>query len=410
MTAKNAGGTGGMSGKKLQESTDHYGILSEEFSILLDAIPDRLLLLSPDMKVRWTNKAATAQLGGETRELVGNHCYKLWHGRSVPCDDCHAIRSFQSGRVEVSRPRTLDARWWDSRAFPVKDDCGRVRSVITVARDVTERVRMEEEAKLIQTKLIHTNKMASLGTLISGVAHEINNPNNLIMFNSQIISEVWQDAVNALEMTKKSGDGDFILGGLLYPEVKEVTAALISGIMESATRIKNIVDNLKDYSRSGTSDLEKPVDVNKVVSTSISILKGEIWKKTENFDCLLDPGLPSAKGNPQQLGQVVINLVTNALESLPDKKRGVKITTSVNGAQIVIQVRDQGVGMSGETINRIGEPFFTTKLNSGGTGLGLSICRSIIRDHKGSIEFASVPNGGTTATIRLPVCQFHQQE
>ena len=392
--------------KELRESTESYRRLSQEFRTLLDAMPDRLFLLSPELRVQWTNKVARSEMGKRLVELTGEHCYKLWHSRSVPCEDCHALRSFQSGEVESSQHRTPDGKHWDSRAFPIRDDDGRIESVITVARDITEKVKMEEEAKLTQAKLIHINKMASLGILVSGIAHEINNPNNLIMFNGQIMSDIWKDALNSLE--RHHGRDDFLLAGLSYPEVKEAVPDLISGIVEGSRRIKNIVDNLRDYSRSNASKLDRKVHVNSVISTSVSILGSEIKKHTENFVISLDSGIPPVRGNSQQLEQVVINLIVNSLQSLPHKERSVQITTFLNGARVVMQVRDEGIGMSEEVLERIGEPFFTTKLNSGGTGLGLSICRSIIRDHRGSLEFASSPDRGTTVTVSLPLSDSYR--
>jgi PAS domain S-box-containing protein len=388
--------------EKLRESNERYRRLSQEFRTLLDAIPDRLLLLSPELKVQWTNKGARSEMGRETSDLTGEYCYRLWHGRSVPCECCHALLSFQSGNVEGSQHRTLDGRHWDSRAFPIKDANGKVESVITVARDVTDRVLMEEEAKLTQAKLIHTNKMASLGMLVSGIAHEINNPNNLILFNGQLVSDIWNDVLKS-HSSHHGEKGDFLLGGLQSSEVIEAVPALISGMMEGAKRIKSIVDNLKDYSRNGTSRLNKPTHINSVISSSISILGNEIRKYTENFAISLSSDIPAVRGNPQQLEQVVINLILNALQSLPDRRRGVRITTFLDEASVVMQVKDEGVGMSKDILERIGEPFFTTKLCSGGTGLGISICQSIIRDHKGSLEFNSSPDGGTMVSIGLPL-------
>jgi hypothetical protein len=271
-------------------------------------------------------------------------------------------------------------------------------------RDITEKIRMKEEARFVQTKLIHVNKMTSLGMLASGIAHEINNPNNLIMFNAPLISEAWQDSLQILTEYYRE-NGDFSVGGLLFSEMKELMPRLISGIGDGSLRIKNIVDNLKDFTRQEKAVMNGLVDLNKVIKTSVSILNNQIRKYTEKFVLACDKNLPPVKGSAQQLEQVIINLIMNSLQALPDKKCGIWVSTAFDNEELryaVIKVRDEGAGMSREVLDRIMEPFFTTKLDTGGTGLGLSISCSIIKEHQGSLEFESRTGEGTTATIRLP--------
>jgi PAS domain S-box-containing protein len=271
-------------------------------------------------------------------------------------------------------------------------------------RDITEKVRLEEEAKLIQAKLIQTNKMTSLGTLVSGVAHEINNPNNYISFNAQLISDIWQDLFLLLtEYGEKNAD--FPIGNIPFFELREIIPKLLKGISEGSHRINNIVNNLKDYARKDSANLNEEIDIHKVIANAASLLSSQIRKHARKFDMDFASDIPPIKGNAQQLEQVIVNLITNALQALSDREGGIGITTFFEEEKqsIIIQVKDEGAGMPREVLDRIPEPFFTTKLAQGGTGLGLSISNSIIKDHQGALKFESEPGKGTIITVVLPI-------
>ncbi len=271
-------------------------------------------------------------------------------------------------------------------------------------RDVTKRIRLEEEARNMQAKLIQANKMTSLGLLVSGVAHEINNPNNFIMANAQLLSETWTDALKILREYYDE-NGDFYIGGLPFVKVEKQSQQLFAGIIEGARRINEIVLNLKGFARQERTVSSQYVDVNQVVPTAVSIIHHELIRYTENFNLDLKDGIPLVKWNSQQLGQVVINLLMNACQALPSRERGIWVATGFDASsgQVSISVRDEGGGISRDVRNRIMEPFFTTKLDQGGTGLGLSICHSIVKDNGGTLEFESEPGNGTTFVLRIPV-------
>ncbi len=270
-------------------------------------------------------------------------------------------------------------------------------------RNITARVRAEEEAKIRQAQLIHANRMTSLGTMVSGVAHEINNPNNLIMFNAPMIRAAWADAERVLESHYRE-NGNFSLGGLPYSEMRQVVPKLIAGITESSGRIRNIVGKLKNFSRRDKENLECRIDLNETIRGAVAILNHEIVKGCRNFHLDLAENLPMVKGCAQQLEQVMINLLMNSLQALPDKTKGIRATTSVNRETGLVEVRviDEGVGIPPEAMNRLSEPFFSTKLDSGGLGLGLSISSSIVLEHNGSLEFTSEVGKGTTARLAFP--------
>ena len=270
-------------------------------------------------------------------------------------------------------------------------------------RDMTDKVRLEEEARASHAKLIHANKLSSLGILVSGLAHEINNPNNFIMFNSDMLTDIWNDADRILNGYFLQ-NGAFNLGGLPYPEVGEAARKLINGISEGSQRIKVIVDDLKDFARQDNIETGQEMDVNKAVLKAAAILTPQIRKHTDNFRLHLQEDIPKIVGSVHKLEQVIINLLINALQALPNKKCGVTITTAVNGEnKLTVIIKDEGDGMSAETMAKLSEPFFTTKSASSGTGLGLFISQSLITAHKGSLRFESAPGAGTSAIIELPI-------
>jgi len=272
-----------------------------------------------------------------------------------------------------------------------------------VVRDITDRKKAEEQAKLHQQQLMQASKMAALGVLVSGVAHEINNPNNFIMLNAPILREAWESALPILEDYYKE-NGDFLMGGMKYSEIRGQMPKLLSGVAQGAERIKQIVANLKSYVRGDGGDLTQSVDVNAVIRSSLSLISNVIKNATDHFTVKYGDGLPLVRGSFQRLEQVIINLIQNACQALPDKKKGLFVTTSREGggAGVVITIRDEGSGIRPEDLPRIREPLFTTRQDAGGIGLGLSISSKIIEEHRGSLRFVSEPEKGTTVTITLP--------
>jgi PAS domain S-box-containing protein len=270
-------------------------------------------------------------------------------------------------------------------------------------RDITEKLHLEEEIRATQAKLIQTNKMTSLGMLSSSVAHEINNPNNCISVNASMLTEVWRDTEQILRHFHEE-NGEFNLRGVPYSKMQEMVPRLFHGISEGSRRITAIVDNMKDFVREDKSGLHVELDINKLIRSAASILWHHIHKCTDNFQMVLQDDLLPARGNGQQIEQVIINLLMNALQALADKKCSVCIMTSCDriAGEIIITVRDEGEGMSKDVVAHLREPFFTTKLDKGGTGLGLYISDSIIKEHRGALDFASIPGKGTVATVQLP--------
>jgi signal transduction histidine kinase len=372
---------------QLQEQLRHAQKMEakEEWERTFDTVPDLIAILDREHRIVRINKAMADRLGISKEEAVG-----LKYGAG----------GAQTAEVFDEK---LDSYFWVTES-PLQKLHGEIIGSVYVARDITERKRAEEEKKAIQAKLIQTNKMTSLGLLVSGLAHEVNNPNNSIKFTAHVLDKTWTDVVPILDKYCRQ-EGDMVIGGHKYSQIRESLPQFITGISESSRRIEGIIKNLRDFVRKGKADLSAQTDVNRIVSVSASILNNQIKMHTGYFTLDLAEGIPEVRGNAQQLEQVVINLILNAVQALPDREREVCVSTMFDeqNGLAVIKVRDNGCGMSMEVKNRLFEPFYSTKLDSGGTGLGLAISNVIIKDHSGVLEFDSEPGRGTTAIVRLPV-------
>jgi len=265
---------------------------------------------------------------------------------------------------------------------------------------------MEEQAKLHQQQLMQAGKMVALGTLVSSVGHEINNPNNFIMLNAPLLKEVWEHVLPILDEYCEK-DRDFTIGSVRYAEMRDRIPRLLSGISDGSKRINEIVEDLRSFLRRDASDMNQSVDVNAVLRSAISLLSNMITRSTSHFSVTYGEKVPVLRGNSHRLEQVIINLIQNACQALPDIRKGMSLSTSYDEktCSIVVKVQDEGVGIPPEVLPRITDPFFTTKSKSGGIGLGLSISSRIVKEHGGTLTFASEPGRGTIAEITLPVSQ-----
>jgi len=258
------------------------------------------------------------------------------------------------------------------------------------------------ELRRKEMQLIQANKMTSLGTLVSGVAHEINNPTQVVLMNSGILANAWNDAADILETQWQQGC-NITLAGLPYSEMRGTMSELTRQMHEGAQRIERIIGDLKNFARPCAS-LRERFYLNDVVQRALRLLTPVICKRTDRFRFKPATGLPPLEGTPQQLEQVVVNLVINALEALPNREGAVTVSTSFDPdlGIVVLDVQDDGMGIARENICRLGEPFFTTKEATGGTGLGIAISSSLVRSHDGRLLFQSVQGKGTRARVELP--------
>lgn len=255
-----------------------------------------------------------------------------------------------------------------------------------------------------QERLIQADKMITLGTLVSGVAHEINNPNNLIMLNIPFFEQVLEAAAPLFEKRYEQ-EGDFLIGRMHYSRVREKLPDLLTGMLDGSRRIKQIVADLKRFAVPEPEELSQEVDLEQVVHTAASLLGNLIEKSCSRFTITSEKALPGIKGNAQRLEQVVINLLHNSCMALGDPKQTISVRIGRTDGQdaLFIEVRDEGEGIPPENLKQITDPFFTTRRSSGGTGLGLAVSYRIVRKHGGRLEFHSQPGKGTTARVLLPI-------
>ena len=279
-----------------------------------------------------------------------------------------------------------------------------------LTREVAERSHAEEELRNHQQQLVQADKMAALGILVSGVAHEINNPNGLILLNMPVMIEAFRDAEPILE-DHFQDHGDFDFAGLRYSRMREALPRLMNQMLEGSRRVKMIVEDLKDFARQPEPGLATDVDLNETVRAALRLMTNLIEKSTGHFSVSYGDSIPQIRGNAQRIEQVVVNLVMNACQALPAPDRAIELATFVDPREnvVVLEVRDEGSGISEEHMPRLTDPFFTTKREQGGTGLGLSVSTGIVKEHGGALTFSSVPGAGTTARLTLPISKEENQ-
>ncbi|MEQ8822460.1 MAG: ATP-binding protein [Sumerlaeia bacterium] len=295
-------------------------------------------------------------------------------------------------------------KWLADFSIPVKDPrSGKVTGSLGILQDITKRKDVEEQIRQRQERLSHAEKLVALGTLVSGVAHEINNPNNFIMLNLPVLQDAWQSIEPILDHYHEE-HGDFLVGGLNYSDLREEIPRLFNAVMDGAHRIRNIVRELGDFARPTGDRVNESVDMSAVVTSALVLLQNVVKNSTDDFQAQCDNRLPPIAGNTQRLEQVVINLIQNACQALTGKDQSVRVSTAFDYETRMVELRvsDQGCGIPADILKQIEVPFFTTKRDTGGTGLGLSITSNIVVEHKGTLDFESTPGEGTTVIVRFP--------
>jgi len=281
-------------------------------------------------------------------------------------------------------------------------------SKLVLTRNVLEKKSMElEEAniKLMerQKQLVQSEKLASMGQLVSGIAHEINNPIQFIQGNMQILREAISDILPVLD-ERAEKDGDLKIARLKYPFFRNQVQVLLKDMADGAERIADIVKDLKTFARRDDGRRDEAVDLNRVVESSIRLVHNKIKRFGVTLD--LSEDLPRLRGSAIQLEQVVVNTLINAAEALSEQENAaIRIVTraEADGRQARLSISDNGPGMTDQVKDRLFDPFFTTKQRTGGTGLGMSITYGIIRDHGGTIEVDTRVGEGTTFHYILPL-------
>jgi len=385
----------------LRESEHKYRLLAETAS-------EFIIAFDHDGRILYVNRAWVATGGYCPEETSQQSIFEL-----IPADAHETFKQrvgqLQSGAIQQSLFET-ELTTAAGAQIPVEvtlvllnDDDLALQFFIT-ARDITEKKTAEKQARIHHEQLFQADKMATLGTLVSGVAHEINNPVTSIMLNATILQKAWHAVLPILDRHRQ-GVGDFKVGGMTFSVLQDRMPLLLESVADGARRVKVIVEDLKDFSRQSPPQMHDRIDINLIVNKAIGLLGNLIKQSTRRFESDFGRDIPIFMGNAQKIEQVFINLIVNACQSLPDRDRGVRIATACDQVEnrIVIQVSDEGCGIPEESLQRIRDPFFTTKREAGGTGLGLAIVDRIVRDHGGQISFDSTVGQGTTARVLLPL-------
>jgi len=279
------------------------------------------------------------------------------------------------------------------RVGALRDSSGRFHRAIGIVEDVTAQVELEAEKRRMQAQLALTDRMASLGTLAAGVAHEINNPLSYVVGNV----DVARTAANELGRARR---GDAPLSAALA-EIGEALGEAADG----ASRVRQIVSDLRVFSSPSRDVVD--VDVRAVLQSSLNIARRLIAERARVVT-ELQP-VPPVAGCPARIGQVFLNLLVNAAQAIPEGSPGlqeVRASTFVDGdGRVAVKIEDTGVGIEPARLGRIFDPFYTTKPQGVGTGLGLAICQSIVSQHQGEIRVTSESGRGATFVVSFPAAR-----
>ncbi len=385
--------------RELEEQKSKLGIVDsyldrvkegwEESKVRLEtmfkAIPDDMVMLDKKRRIIMTNREDIEP---------GEYCFKAFFNRDRPCEDCRLARILRD-KTPLTLTIKHENRYLEVHALPVYNQDHEVDGILEFYRDVTLEKTYEQQ-------LQQADKLASLGQLVSGIGHEINNPNQFIRGNIRIIKQSLEDMLPIVDEHFKSHP-DLEIARLKYNFFRQHIMTLVDDMDHGSKRIKKIIESLRTFVRKDEGLLVDTVDINTLIEASTRLVHNQVHK---NADIKLDlaENLPIFNGNSQKIEQVLINLIVNASQAIPDNEKGlITIRTMIEDGSVVVEVEDNGKGMDQRTQKQVFDPFFTTKRAKGGTGLGLSIAYKIIEEHGGSISVTSEPGSGTAFTIRFPV-------
>lgn len=341
---------------------------------LFDSLPNGIYIVDQDYTVIAANKSRATRVGKHPSELAGKTCFAVLFGRSQPCSGCKVAETFLEGQ---STTRTLSESLpdgnvleWEIVTHPIQGDDGLVNKVILIENDITERRRME-------ARIIQSEKLAAVGQLAAGVAHEINNPLSAILANVQLLRRDLRD------------EDEDVQESLRLIEI-------------ASTRAVQVVQNLLSFARKDRGGFTW-VSLNDVLQKALTLLQHEILAHGVQVETDFAEDLPEILGNVENLESVWVNLMLNAIDAMPRGEGRLVIRSRHEGDEIRVTIRDNGAGIRQEHLPHIFEPFFTTKDPGKGTGLGLSLCYQIVRQHGGTIQVSSQPGEGSEFVVVLPV-------
>ncbi|MFZ7126512.1 MAG: two-component system sensor histidine kinase NtrB [Desulfobacterales bacterium] len=367
---------------------------------VFEGISEPLILLDDTCRVKMLNSAACDYFQVKTSDVLGRECREAFRKEFEACGECLIPGSVhQAVRVTTfDRNSPIHARRFEQVAvYQARGADGERGAVIMRISDITE-------AKMMERHMVHREKMAALGLLISSVAHEINNPNNFIIFNLPILRDYVNVLLPIVDIHRQEhGDGDFL--NMSYAEFRKDIDSLIDNIEHGAHRINSIVSQLKEFSRLRNRQTARPMNPKSVIEKAVNICSGEVNRRVTRFDVEMPDDLPMIRSDEEALEQILINLLINAAQAADKPEAWVRLRAEAGDSpedRLRLSVSDNGCGMDEETRNQIFDPLFTTKDTQNGTGLGLYVCLNLIESLGGRIEVSSRLGEGTEIRILLP--------
>jgi signal transduction histidine kinase len=279
------------------------------------------------------------------------------------------------------------------------------------------KLKIEKEQE--RQKLLQADKLVTLGTMASSMAHEIANPNNVISSNVEFLSVYYNHLLPALDEFFHNRENPAV-GALPFQVVRAKMLEGIDGIRKSSERIVSIISQLRDFYGKSRSEDFTNIEINRMIISALLFVEYESKNASVAVAVKFEPGTIVIKVNSHQIEQIIINLLLNSIAAIREKREiksgprakrlhseqsTITVSTHLNKEKDLVEIiiRDYGIGMDEDTLKRISEPFFSTKIDKGGSGLGLYVSKKIIHDHKGSLTFTSEAGAGTAAIIGLPV-------
>lgn len=383
----------------------------------LDSVPIAIMIVDAGSSFRYWNGACERMLGIDAEHVLmrsieergrfGGHAIWLDYLRWVFHHDSESIQAhFHNARpvhsVSGAWQATAqiqcgnDIRDVELYAAPIRNGSGEFLGVFQTIRDLRERKKLIDQ-------LLHAQKMETLGTLVSGVAHEINNPVNLLLYNIPLFEKLWKDVLPVLA-GQVPPDERNQYAGLPVVFLQENMPTLLSDMKLAVERIEKIVSGLKSYSRFGDPSEKMPFGLNEAVENALRLAQATIRGRRIDLSVELSDTLPPLVGSLHSIEQVVLNLIINAVQAIEHAQGRIHVRTDVRSdGYMALTVADNGKGIDPSIAPRIFDPFVTDKQDKGGTGLGLSVSDSIVRAHGGTLRFRSQPSEGTTFQVLFPV-------
>ncbi|MCG8418879.1 MAG: ATP-binding protein [Proteobacteria bacterium] len=373
----------------MQPSDPNPSLLA--LQILAAQTSDGVVITGDDGVIRFVNPAAVEMLQRPSGELIGR---RFEYFTDAPEGSRFDVVG-AGGRQLIAERRSIPIEWQGEPA------------TMTLLRDITDRKTAEQ----LRARLIHSDKLASIGQLCAGVAHEINNPATYVMANLTVMGEhceVFDRAIEHFIHAAAEGErGNRAYMGIVaeygLPERLQEIRAMLAESTTGMERIRGIASHLRAFSRIDRDVVER-VDLNEVVQTACRLTRNEVRHRARLIQSL--GPIPHILGDRGKLSQVLINLILNAVQAIEAgraEENRIEIETARVGGEVTISVKDTGSGIPQDIQQRIFEPFFTTKPEDQGTGLGLSLSVELVETHGGRIEVSSRVGQGSRFTVSLPI-------